>query len=72
MMCWSVGSFLLTDRSTFNDAVLILLRAGRLPRDIDKQAMLGSESLGFGFFYNVWGRGIQEYMLIPYLKNQAK
>lgn len=72
MMCWSVGSFHLTNRSAINDAVLILVRAGRLPRDVDKQAMLGSESLGFGYFYDMWGRGIQEYVVIPYLKSQAK
>jgi hypothetical protein len=72
MMCWSVASFLLTDHSAFNDAVLILLRAGRLPQDIDTKATLGSDSLGFGYFYEVWGRGIQEYVVIPYLKGQAK
>lgn len=72
IMCWSIASLLLTDRAAFNDAVLILLRAGRLPRDIDKQAMLGSESVGFGLFFDMWGRGIQEYVVIPYLKSQAK
>lgn len=72
MMCWSVASFLLTDRATFNDSISILLKAARLPRDVAKQAMLGSESLGFGYFYDLWGRGIQEYVVIPYLKGQAK
>lgn len=73
MMCWSVASFLLTDRAMFDDSISILLKAGRLPRDVEKQAFLGSESLGFGYFYDVlWGRGIQEHIVIPYLKGQTK
>ena len=70
MMCWSVGSFLLTDRDMFNDSISILIKAGRLPRDVEKHAI--SPSLGFGYFYNLWGRGIQDYIVIPYLKGQAK
>lgn len=72
MMCWSVGSFLLTDRAMFNDSISILRKAGRLPPDVEKHAILGPESLGFGYFYDLWGRGIQEYIVIPYLKGQAK
>ena len=72
MMCWSVGSFHLTDRAMFNDSILILLKAGRLPPDLEKRAILGPESLGFGYFYDLWGRGIQEYIVIPHLKGQAK
>lgn len=72
MMCWGVGSFLLTDRAMFNDSISILLKAGRLPPDVEKRAVLGPESLGFGYFYDLWGRGIQEYIVIPHLKGQAK
>lgn len=75
IMCWSVASFLLTDHSMFNDSIAILLKAGRLPKDVTEHksdVMLGSESLGFGFWYEAYGRGIQEYIVIPYLKGQLK
>lgn len=74
MMCWSLASFLLTDQSMFNDSVRILKQAGRLPTDLDKKdiSLIGPETLGYGFVYNHLGRGIQEYLVIPYLKRTAK
>lgn len=72
MMCWSVASFHLSDHNKFNDAVRILLSAGRLPEDALKKARIASESLGYGFFYHLYGRGILEYVIIPYLKSQVK
>lgn len=72
MFCWSVVSFILTDRTSLNDAISILLRAGRLPDEAKKGASLGPESLGYSVIYGWWGRGIQEYIVIPYLRQQAK
>ncbi len=68
MMCWDVAGFLLTDNNVFNDSIPILFKAGHLPRD----DMIGDKSLGFGFFYAIKGRGIQQFVVIPYLIGQAK
>jgi hypothetical protein len=72
MFCWSVASFHLTGSSIFQDAISILLRAGRLPDEVKNKAHLGPEDLGFGVIYGWWGRGIHEYILIPYLRQQSK
>jgi hypothetical protein len=72
MMCWDVASILLTDASSINDSIKILLRAGRLPKTVLESGALGpmaDESLGFGYWYDAYGRGIQEYLVIPYLKS---
>lgn len=72
IMCWSVASFHLTDHSVFNEAIPILINSGWMPNDLDKHTKAAGKSLGYGFYFEAWGRGIQEHVIIPYLKSQAK
>lgn len=73
IMCWSVASFLLTNHDLFNNSIPILLKAGRLSKDaIDAGASIHNGPLGFGATYEWYGRGIHEYIVIPYLKDQLK
>lgn len=69
MLCWSVASFHMTDSGTLNDVILFLIDSGRLPDNIVQQAGL-SDVTGIGSEYNWFGRGMQEYILIPYLKGE--
>jgi hypothetical protein len=74
MLCWAVAGHDLSDRSTFNDSIMILKKYGRLPKDIDQKAELLPETsgLGYGYFYGLYARGITEYILIPYLAGKIK
>ena len=67
MLCWSVASLNLTDTTHINEAIRILRNKEKLPKDISKLADLSGESVGNGAFYNWFGRGIHEYIVIPYL-----
>ena len=73
MKCWSVASFLLTDHSMLDDSIGTLLKTGRISKDLigDTTAIHG-EPLNYGDYYEWYGRGILERILIPYLKNQIK
>ena len=65
MLCWLMASFHLSDRSTINDAMMILIRNGRLPKDIGKKSGLFCD-LECSDPYEWFARGIQEYIVIPY------
>ena len=59
----------------FNNSIPVLLKAGRLSKDVTEvgsDAGIDDGSLGFGNRYDWYGRGIQEYIVIPYLKDQIK
>jgi len=72
MLSWSYVSYLLSDPTTFNDAIKNLKRHGRLPKDIEKKAGIFPENIGYGFLYNFYGRSILEYIIIPYLRGTIK
>jgi hypothetical protein len=61
----------MTNADLLNDSIRTLRNSGRLPSDIVDQASLGDVS-GFGIKYGWYGRGIQEYILIPYLSGQIE
>jgi hypothetical protein len=71
MMCWGVASLYLTDRSALDDSISTLVKAGRLPVTV-KESTISNDSLGYGYFYWVYGRGILEHIVIPHLINQAR
>jgi len=68
--CWSVVSFCLTDKGEFDGAIAIL-KTGKRLYDTG-QLYLGGTSLGYGYFYNSFGRAIQEYFVIPYLAGSLR
>ena len=69
ILCWAVASHSLSDELTLNFSIMILKRSRRLPEDIAKKAGL-NESLGYGANYNWYARGINEYIIIPYLSGR--
>lgn len=71
MLCWSVASFNMTDSVTLTDSIRILRNSGILPANIVQQAEL-SDVNGLGDEYTWLGRGMQEYILIPYLAGKIK
>ena len=62
---WSVVSYKLTEKDKIDGAIAILKRGNK----IETQGLiyLGGDNVGGGFFYNSFGREIQEYFVIPYL-----
>ncbi len=66
MLCWAKASLTLTDSTTFDDSISILIRNDRLPKDIAKKAKL-LEISGYSTKYGWYGRGIHEHIVIPYL-----
>ena len=70
MFCWASAAFLLGDKSVFKDGVRILHRAKRLPDNTVKGASPGYDSLDF--LYEAYSRGIQEYLILPYLRGDLK
>ena len=71
MKFWAIASFGLTDNSTMNDAITILMKSGRLPNDLPKRVKLG-DAIGYTGILGWYGRGIHEYITIPYLNNEIK
>ena len=63
ILCWSITSLRLSDRTTFDDAITILKRHGKLPEDIPD---------GYGEFYGWYASGINEYIVIPYLRGSIR
>ena len=72
MTCWSVASLTLTDSSMFNDTISNLIQNGRLSKNDTENVVNPIGPNGYGFFYNVYGRGILSYILIPYLIKNSK
>lgn len=59
MYCWSYLGFLLTNPVILNDAMLVLEKSGKLPKSVDPDLMREQ--------YNWYGRGILQYIIIPYI-----
>ena len=70
IMCWAVASLMLTDSDMLNDSISILLKSGRLPKDIHNHVMLGSKDLGHSYIWVFAGRGMHKYIVIPYLRGE--
>ena len=65
--CWATASFLLGDRNTLTYGMTILQRAKRLPEDTLQKEKVGSLDL-----FQYYSRGIQEYLVLPYLRGEIK
>jgi len=68
--CWSVASFFLTEKETFDLGIAILLKDKKLQEK--GLSYFGGAHIGYGYFYNRFGRAIQEFFVIPYLANSLK
>lgn len=83
MICWAETSLKLSQRRTLNDSTQFLINYGLLPKDIAEKAELLPEDLaeklhlmvissGYGDIYDMFGKGILQFILIPYLRGEVK
>lgn len=69
--CWVIAGFLLDDEYVFVDGLNILQRAGRLPKDSAvPTAAVRLSSIRLS--YRMFSRGIQQYVVLPYLRGDLK
>ncbi len=68
--CWSVVSFHLTDKGEFDGGIAILKKGKRLYETTYLHT--GGLTIGYGYFYNSYGRSIQKYFVIPYLAGSLR
>lgn len=68
ILCWSRASLDLSNRATLDDAIMILKKHDRLPKDIADKAELGLGN--YSEDYDWMARGINEYIVIPYLQGR--
>jgi hypothetical protein len=69
MLCWAVASFSLTDADRLDTSISILLKSGRLPKDIGEQTQVPlSEGPEYSRVLGMYGRGMLEFLVIPYLR----
>ena len=71
MAYWCRVSLGLTNNESMNDAIRILIQSGRLPSDLPNKVKLGG-AIGYTGVLGWWGRGIQEYLIIPYLEGKLR
>ncbi|HSQ05716.1 MAG TPA: hypothetical protein VLN59_16880 [Burkholderiales bacterium] len=69
MTCWALAAFHLNDRSFFEESIAVLRQTGHVPRDGETSAGKWS-SLPARF--NLYGRAIQQRLVIPYLAGQLR
>lgn len=70
--CWASAGFMLGDKSVFQDGVRVLAKAKRLPENPNAPND-GEKAYDYVFYYfNICSRGIQEYLILPYLKGELK
>lgn len=70
LSCWAAAALLLADRSTFVDSVNALKQAQRLP-ERPAQDNLGTAE-GLAVRYSLYSRGINEYLVLPYLRGDLR
>jgi len=70
MQCWAAVSMSLTDPFAWNEPIRILVRDGRLPKDIAKKADL-MDAPYYGLTYQMYGNGVIARVLPPYLNGQT-
>ena len=68
MYCWAAAALLLGDRLVFEEGVKALQRDKRLPDDT-RSTKVGAGSLAIWLRYEMYSRGIQEYLVLPYLSD---
>ena len=67
MSCWATTSLLLSDEESLRLALSTLRNHRRLPRNKDLPALVRSPEV----WYATYGRGILEFILVPYLRRAA-
>lgn len=67
MSCWATASLLLGDEESLRLALSTLRNHHRLPRNKDLPALVRSPEV----WYTTYGRGILEFILVPYLRKAA-
>lgn len=65
MMCWTVASSNLIEKGKLFDSISILRKHGVLPKKADT-------SLEEDYWFPVYGKGIIDYVVLPYLRSQSK
>jgi hypothetical protein len=65
MMCWTVASSNLMEKGRFSDSISTLRKHGILPKKVDS-------SFEEDYWYQVYGKGIIDYIVLPYLRSQSK
>jgi hypothetical protein len=69
--CWAVAAFLLEDEANFGDGSIILVRSKRVSEADAIKAGFNSDR-GVSTMYQMYARGIQENIVLPYLSGQLK
>jgi hypothetical protein len=67
MSCWATTSLLLGNEESLRLALATLRKYQRLPRNKDLPALVRSPEV----WYSTYGRGILEFILVPYLRKAA-
>lgn len=68
MCCWAIVSHGLTDQEKIDGLIQVLQSVEKIPENIDEHIDINAEEfLEDGAFYKWYGRGILEYIVIPYL-----
>ena len=65
--CWAVASLCLSYTIAFEDSFRILIKQNKVPKDIAEKARIYDTD----DFYDLYGRGILEYIVIPYLAKDS-
>lgn len=71
LSCWAAAALLLADRSTFVDSMNALKQANRLPEHAAHRDNLGTAE-GLAVRYSLYSRGINEYLVLPYLRGDLR
>lgn len=67
MTCWAITGAYLGDRNYFDEALTVLARSGRLPRE---GGMTATRWSGETALWARYGRAIHDYITIPYLRSR--
>ena len=70
LSCWAAAALLLADRSTFVESVSALRQAKRLPEEAVRDHVGTAE--GLATRYSLYARGINEYLVLPYLRGDLR
>lgn len=70
LSCWAAAALLLADRNTFVDSMTALKQAKRLPDDAVRDHVGTAE--GLAVRYSLYSRGINEYLVLPYLRGDLR
>jgi hypothetical protein len=65
MMCWTVASSNLIEKEKLSDSISTLRKHGVLPKKVDS-------FFEEDYWFPVYGKGIINYIVLPYLQSQSK